>query len=53
MNVRLVPIKCTQCGQGNVKPKQFVVEHNNTTYNQYKWVCHRCGLLVKKHNEAK
>lgn len=51
MNVRPVPVKCTQCGQANVRPKEFMIENNGQTYKQYRWTCHRCGMLVKKHND--
>jgi len=52
MNNHPVQIKCTQCGQPNVKPKTFVTESKDgTQVVQYKWVCHRCGLLVRKANQ--
>lgn len=52
MNVRNVPIKCTQCGQPNVRPKTYITERNGKEVHEFKWICHRCGMLVKKHTES-
>ena len=48
MNIRPVNISCHFCGHGNVSCRTQTVKMNGKTKHKLKWICPKCGRLVKQ-----